>query len=929
MTERIVTINLSAKVAGFAAGMANAKRSADDLKKSLDNAVANRSEQLTTVGIGLAALGTAMTAASVLTVKAAADFDKAMSTVKADTQESASNMELLRNAAIKAGADSIFSATEAAGAIDELGKAGVSTADILGGALNSSLNLASAGGLSIEDAASTAATAMTIFGLKGTDVAHVSDLLAAGAGKAQGSVLDLSMALKQGGLVAKASGLSIDETVGALAAFASQGLLSADAGTSMKSMLQRLTPQSAEAASKMKDLGISAYDSQGNFVGLANFAGNLQDSLKGLTVEQRNSALATIFGSDAVRAANILYEQGQTGIQGWINKVNDSGYASKVAADRLDNLAGDFEQLSGAVDTLLISTGESAQGPLRGLVQMATDVVNGINQLPQPIKDTGFLLTAAAAGLTVLAGAAFVGIPKFYALKRSWDELNISGAKLGKGLKVGGLIMLGLTAVSGAVSSLGSMANLSAADVAKLNASFDTGNMKQLGKEFVDVNGATVKFSDSLNNLYTSNFFGSYNSIMGPLNGAIKQLSGGLIDLGAYADTNKAKFNQIGEALGSLAKEDLPSATAKFNEFVKMTDGSDESVRQLTVAFPQYTAELHKQAAALGITLSDQDLLNVAQGKGEKAAQLTAAATARQKVELGKLSAAATDTTDAVGNLADAIDSFNQTQFDADDAVSAFNQSLIDVSKAMGADGFVGTLDESTQQGIDNNQMLRELAKNANEAASKTLELTGNQADANKILQSARDRLAEIGGQFGLSGQELQAFIDKYVASPKEIAYNAKITGLADAQGALDRWLIHNDGRSIRIGANVVLHAGQIAAHASGGTVAGVGSSKSDSNIVALSRGEEVIQEPYASWNRSALKLINAGMLRLAGGGTVPEKVYLSNGYGAGSSAGQNVRQVTLIGEYNEAAGSNRGHKQQVLAALRVASSALGLEAVG
>ena len=147
--------------------------------------------------------------------------------------------------------------------------------------------------------------------------------------------------------MASLTGLSIEETTGALAAFASAGLIGSDAGTSFKSMLQRLTPQSLEAKNLMDELGISAYDAGGNFVGLEGFAGNLQAALKDLTPEQRNSALATIFGSDAVRAASVIYEEGAAGVASWTAAVDDSGFAAEQASAKLDNLKGDYEAFMG------------------------------------------------------------------------------------------------------------------------------------------------------------------------------------------------------------------------------------------------------------------------------------------------------------------------------------------------------------------------------------------------------------------------------------------------------------------------------------------------------------------------------------------------------------------------------------------------------
>lgn len=155
---------------------------------------------------------------------------------------------------------------------------------------------------------------------------------------------------------------------------------------------------SDRAQAKFDELGISAYDAQGEFVGLAEFAGQLRDRMSKLTPEARNSAMAVMFGSDAVRAANVLYEQGADGIAAWTDAVDDSGYAAEVAATRLDNLKGDWEQLTGALDTALIGMGEGANGPLRELVQRATDVVNAFSDLPTEVQQ-GTLAIVGGSGL--------------------------------------------------------------------------------------------------------------------------------------------------------------------------------------------------------------------------------------------------------------------------------------------------------------------------------------------------------------------------------------------------------------------------------------------------------------------------------------------------------------------------------------------------
>ena len=403
MPDRSVTYEFRAKFDSFKAQLAAGGKSVDDFGKKLtglDKQGAKMRQGLSTLGSigGKVALGAAAGLTAIVAVTA--NFEKAMSSVAAATGEGEAGMKALRDAALQAGADTAFSASEAAGGIEALAKAGVSTQDILGGGLTGALDLAAAGSIDVATAAEQAATAMTQFGLSGADVPHIADLLAAAAGKAQGEVTDFGQALNQAGLIADQVGLSIEETTGGLAAFASAGLLGSDAGTSFKTMLGALTPNSAKAKTAMDELGISAYDAQGNFIGLADFADNLKSSLADMSDEQRQATLETIFGSDAVRAASILYEQGGEGIQSWIDKTNDAGFAAETAATKLDNLAGDFEALKGSLETALIGAGSDSQGPLRKLVQTLTDVVNGFNNLPGPAKSA----TTALLGVTAVLG---------------------------------------------------------------------------------------------------------------------------------------------------------------------------------------------------------------------------------------------------------------------------------------------------------------------------------------------------------------------------------------------------------------------------------------------------------------------------------------------------------------------------------------------
>lgn len=312
-------------------------------------------------------------------IAASTDFNKSMSGVAAVAGATAAEMDLLRQAAIDAGAATAFGASDAAVAQAELVKAGVSVADVLGGALSGSLDLAAAGQLELGNAAEISAQAMNIFGLAGDDVAHIADVMAAGANKSAADVKGLGDALRQGGLVAAQVGLDLEDTVGVLSLFSDNALVGSDAGTSLKTMLQRLAPQSKEAEKAMAAVGLEFFNAQGEFVGIEEAAQRLQDSLSGLSEEQRLTEMTTIFGADAIRAANLLYQSGADGVREYVDAVDDQGAAQRMAAEQLNNLAGDVEEFSGSAETALISLGNVMDPVLRSLTQGGTDTLNVFN----------------------------------------------------------------------------------------------------------------------------------------------------------------------------------------------------------------------------------------------------------------------------------------------------------------------------------------------------------------------------------------------------------------------------------------------------------------------------------------------------------------------------------------------------------------------
>lgn len=787
--NRNITVRLLADTSNFTAGMA--KVSGESQKAATTMEAAGGKTKLITTGV--AAAGVAATALGVAAIKMAADFDASMSTVQANTGASADEMAQLRQAAIDAGADTVYSATESADAINELGKAGLSTSDILSGGLSGALNLAASDGMAVGDAAELMATTLKQFNLTGAESTQVADALAAGAGKAVGSAHDLGLALNQAGMVSHSFGISMQETAGTLAAFAQSGMIGSDAGTSLKTMLISLANPSTKASNLMQELGINAYDAQGKFIGLSGLAGVLKDKLSGLSQEQRNQALATIFGTDAIRAANVLYEQGAEGIDDWTDAVSESGFAAQQAAARNNNLKGDLENLSRSFESLMISLGEGGQGPLRSLVQMLDTLVDGFSQLPAPVQQGIVLFTALAGGSV--------------ALHKAMAPLNASSSQLAQTI---GLIadpgqrLIGLgSGIASAFQAWGSTfgsaeSQLSTFGTAVSRSQGVMAGLRELGSGIVSLLGgpwgiaigvagaALLSFADKA--AEAKQRADSLKTALESTGDASKQiidnLSNAKIDNSWIIPDNIEQAYYGYKTLGSL----LDDVGIKMSDMALAAQGNSAAMRRINGVTDEMIAKGGKQKELAGIILSqlneEKDNYNKASDAAKSKANALAEvenATNGAADATGEYSNATQGATTGTQDLMDAIDdlvkgflSLPGVQLSADQAVTQFNQGILDLNENIAKNGRV--LDDNgnalagyESQAYDSQSALQGLASTAQSTAQKILEEVQAHGDAAAAVQQAGDILERARQAYianataaGMSADAAAAQADRY-----------------------------------------------------------------------------------------------------------------------------------------------------------------------
>lgn len=781
--NRNITVRLLADTSNFTAGMA--KVSGESQKAATTMEAAGGKTKLITTGV--AAAGVAATALGVAAIKMAADFDASMSTVQANTGASADEMAQLRQAAIDAGADTIYSATESADAINELGKAGLSTSDILSGGLSGALNLAASDGMEVGQAAEYMSSAMAQFNLTGADATHIADLLAAGAGEALGNVSDFGEALNNVGSTANKFGLSIDTTVGTLAAFAHQGIIGAEAGTQLRSVLLALTNQTEKQRKATEEYGITLYDAQGNFVGMSSLAGQLKEKLGGLTQEQRNSAMATMFGSYAIQGANVLYAEGASGIDEWTKKVSQSGYAADLAAKKNDNLKGDLENLSGSFESLMISLGEGGQGPLRSLVQTLDTLVDAFSQLPAPVQQGIVLMTALAGGFTALhsamgpLNASSSQTARNFGLMLDPFQRGITAIPLLKE----GVIQLG-TSMLGTSTNAGTLANGLTRGQTAMNGmkSIGSGLFAALGGPWgiaLTVAGALlVGFAQSAQDAKANikEFSSAINQSGNAVETLIKKIASGEDKTWDFGDKFATGLGSLGEA--------LDKAGIEYSTFAKAVNGSKEAQKlfneQMKNAENNMSIMQTDSIRDSYNKLSDQvsrakeqvSKTNTEVAKAKDSGDTAAEGTNNYADSADNATTSAEGLSDAIDDLVKGFLSLPGVQLSADQAVTQFNQGILDLNESIAKNGRV--LDDNgnalagyESQAYDSQSALQGLASTAQSTAQKIIEEGQAHGDAaaatqqaGDILERARQAYIDNATAAGMSADAAAAQADRY-----------------------------------------------------------------------------------------------------------------------------------------------------------------------
>lgn len=330
-------------------------------------------------------------------------FDSSISDVAATMGTTASALGELRGFAQEMGATTVFTATQAAEALNYMALAGYDAEKSMD-TLPNVLNMAAAGGVELASASDMVTDAQSALALSMDQTAILVDEMAKASTKANQSVAEFGAGILEVGGTAKIMAGGTQEINQVLGILADNSIKGAEGGTKLRNVILALAAPTDKAAAQIKKLKLEVFDAEGNMRAFSDIFPEMKKALAELTDQDRMTALSEIFNNRDIAAAEALLG---TTVERW-NELgtaidNAQGSAEKMAETRLDNLAGDVTLLQSAADGARIAFSDSLTPALRDAAQAGTGLLTFVGNVITEFPIVGQAATGLTAGLGVLA----------------------------------------------------------------------------------------------------------------------------------------------------------------------------------------------------------------------------------------------------------------------------------------------------------------------------------------------------------------------------------------------------------------------------------------------------------------------------------------------------------------------------------------------
>lgn len=380
----------------------NTAKSSSERTYALGSAFKSAGSTLTkSVTVPLVGLGTA---AMVVGNK----FESAMSRVQAISGATEEEFKSLTDQALELGASTAFSASEAAAGMENLASAGFTVEEIMN-AMPGLLDLAASSGADLATASEIAASAIRGFGLEASSAGHVADVFAEAAARTNAQTEDMGEAMKYVAPVASAMNQSLEETAAAIGIMSDAGIKGSQAGTALRGALSRLAKPTDAMCVTMEELGLSFFDAQGNMLPLNGIVSQLETNLGGLTQEQRNNALVTLFGQNALSGMLALMDRGSEDLVDLTKSFEEvDGAAAAMSEVMMNNTSGAIEEMMGSIETLAIKLQQVLAPVVTQVVQKITGFINKLSEM----DESTLKLVVTLAGVAAAVGPVMIVLGK-------------------------------------------------------------------------------------------------------------------------------------------------------------------------------------------------------------------------------------------------------------------------------------------------------------------------------------------------------------------------------------------------------------------------------------------------------------------------------------------------------------------------------------
>lgn len=365
----------------------------------------------------------------VAAAKVGGDFEEQMSRVKAISGATGKSFDELRQQAVDLGAKTAFSAKESAAGMENLASAGFSAQEIMK-AMPGLLDLAAVSGGDVALASENTATALRGFGLEASEAGHVADVFARAAADTNAEVGDMGEALKYVAPVANSMGISLEETAAAIGIMSDAGIKGSQAGTTLRGALSRLARPTKAMQDTMDNLGVSFYDADGKMKPLKTQVELLKKAFEGLTPEQQQNALVTLYGQESLSGMMALIDKGPDSLGKLTKSLKDSdGAADDMARTMQDNMNSSIEQMFGAFESAAIVI----QKILAPSIRKVADAISGLVEKFVSAPESTQRLVVAIGAIAIAIG------PVLYALGmlvKAFQTMKVGLGVLGNGISL-------------------------------------------------------------------------------------------------------------------------------------------------------------------------------------------------------------------------------------------------------------------------------------------------------------------------------------------------------------------------------------------------------------------------------------------------------------------------------------------------------------